>query len=120
MSRHRDPPARLFDAIVPFLVLLAPFCPHIAEELWAMLGHQESIAHAPWPEYNADHIKSDTVTYPVQVNGKLRGQLELPADLDKAALEAMVMEAPEITALLQGQALKKLVVVPGRIVNLVV
>lgn len=104
----------------PFLVLLAPFCPHIAEELWALLGHKESIATAPWPVYVADYTKSDTVTYPVQVNGKLRGQLELPADLDKAALEALVMEAPEIAALLQGQALKKLVVVPGRIVNLVV
>lgn len=104
----------------PFLVLLAPFCPHIAEELWALIGHTESIATAPWPVYNADFTKSDTVNYPVQVNGKLRGQLELPADLDKAALEAMVMAAPEIQALLQGQSLKKLVVVPGRIVNLVV
>ena len=103
----------------PFLILLAPFCPHIAEELWAMLGHKESSTYAPWPEYNPEYTKADSITYPIQVNGKLKGQIVLPADLSITELEALVLQHPDILALTEGKTMRKLVIVPGRIVNLV-
>ncbi len=101
-----------------FCVLLEPFAPHLAEELWAGLGHDESCAWAPWPEADASQLVEDTIEVPIQVNGKVRAKVEVPADATPEALEAAAREAA--AAQLAGKELRKVVLVPGRLVNFVV
>jgi leucyl-tRNA synthetase len=103
-----------------FVLLLSPFAPHIAEELWQALGHPQSLAHEPWPEFNPELAKEDTIEVPVQINGKLRGKITGPADDDTAALEAAARAEPRIAELLAGKHIVKVIAVPGRLVNFVV
>ena len=104
-----------------FTLLLAPLAPHIAEELWQILGHDETLAYEPWPTYDPALLKDDEVEVPVQVNGKLRGRVVVPADADAAArLEAAARDDERIAALLEGKTVRKVVVVPGKLVNFVV
>ena len=75
-------------AMEPLVLLLSPFAPHLAEELWQLLGHAKTLAYEPWPTFDEAAIKEDTIEVPVQVNGKLRGRVRVPADADAAAIEA--------------------------------
>ncbi len=100
--------------------LLAPFAPHVAEELWQRLGHGETLAYAPWPVWDAERVKDDTVTYAIQVNGKLRGQLELPADVTQEAAIAAARDIPNVAKFLAEGEVKKTVFVKGRLVSFVV
>ena len=86
----------------PFLILLAPFAPHIAEELWQLSGNTGSLSSAAWPEYFAEYTKSDMINYPVQLNGKVRAQIQIAADLTTAEIEAEVMQHPDVQAVLAG------------------
>jgi leucyl-tRNA synthetase len=104
----------------PLVVALAPFAPHIAEELWEKLGHTTSVALAPWPKWDAQHLVEDSFSYPISFNGKTRLQLEFPIALSKEELEVAVLANPEVQARLEGRAPKKVIVVPKRIVNIVV
>ena len=104
----------------PLVVALAPFAPHIAEELWQKLGHAESVTAAPWPQWQAEHLVEDSFSYPISFNGKTRLQLEFPIGLDAKSVEAAVLANPEVQARLEGKAPKKVIVVPKRIVNIVV
>ncbi|KAK9868559.1 hypothetical protein WJX84_010001 [Apatococcus fuscideae] len=106
--------------VEPFVLLLAPYAPHLAEELWQMLGHEESLAYAPWPEYDPQLLEEDTITLPVQVNGKLRGTVEVPKDVDQEAARTAAMELQNVSKFLEGKALKKVIFVPGRILNFIV
>ena len=106
-------------AMEKLVLLLAPFAPHIAEELWQALGHQTTLAYEPWPTYDEAAIREDTVEIPVQINGKLRGRIQVPADTDKAALESAARSDAKIAELLAGKTVLKAVVVPGRMVNFV-
>jgi hypothetical protein len=90
-----------------------------AEECWALLGHQDLLAARPWPKADAALLTDDTVTVAVQVNGKLRTTLELAVDITKEAAEAAALADPKITSALEGKSLKKVIVVPGKIINLV-
>ena len=103
----------------PLTIVLAPFAPHIAEELWQLLGHGESIAQATWPKWDAAHLVEDSFSYPISFNGKTRLQLEFPIALDAQGVEAAVLANPEVQARLEGKAPKKVIVVPKRIVNIV-
>ena len=103
----------------PLVVVLSPFAPHIAEELWQLLGHEESITYAAYPEYVAAYTVEDTVKYPVQFNGKMRFLLELPKSLDRAEVEAAVRADASTQKYLQGAAIRKVIVVPGKIINIV-
>lgn len=103
-----------------FTRLLAPFTPHIAEEFWHALGHEGSVADARWPEYDEKYLKEDTVKYPISFNGKTRFTLQAPADADTKTVEKMALESPEAEKWLAGKAPKKVIVVPGRIVNIVI
>jgi leucyl-tRNA synthetase len=103
-----------------FVALLSPFAPHIAEELWQALGHTGTLAHEPWPEFDPQLAKADTIEIPVQINGKVRSKVTVPADSDQARLEAAAMADERIAELLAGKQLVKAVVVPGRLVNFVV
>ncbi len=103
----------------PLAILIAPYAPHIAEELWQKLGHTESIAHAPYPVVEERYLVESTKEYPISFNGKMRFTLELPLDLSKEEIEKAVMAHEKTQAQLQGRSPKKVIVVPGRIVNIV-
>ncbi len=104
----------------PLTIALAPFAPHIAEELWEKLGHTTSITTAVWPKWDAQHLVEDNFSYPISFNGKTRLQLEFPIALSKEEVEAQVLANPEVQQRLEGKAPKKVIVVPQRIVNIVV
>lgn len=107
-------------AIEPLVLMVAPLAPHLAEELWRRLGHEGSLAHGPFPAVDERYLVDDTVELPVQVNGKVRGKITVAADADRAALEAAALADEKVQAFLAGATPKKVVVVPGRLVNFVV
>ena len=104
----------------PFVLLLSPFAPHLAEELWQKLGHDASLAYEPWPEADADYLRTDTVPIAVQVNGKLRATIEVAADAPRETVLALARAQENVQRFLDGGTVRKEVYVPGRIVNLVV
>ncbi|TBV28056.1 leucine--tRNA ligase [Meridianimaribacter sp. CL38] len=103
----------------PLIVLISPYAPHIAEELWSKLGHNQSIATAPFPEYDEKHLVESSKVYPISFNGKKRFELELPLDMSKEDIEKTVMAHEKTQDQLQGRTPKKVIVVPGKIVNIV-
>ncbi len=103
-----------------FTVLIAPFAPHIAEEFWHTLGHDGTVADARWPEWDEAAIKDDTVKYPVSFNGKSRFLIEVPAGTDAKEVERIAMADPAAAKWLEGKTVRKVIVVPGKIVNIVV
>ena len=104
----------------PFVAVLAPFAPHLAEELWEILGRPAPVSLAAWPGVDERWLKDDTVEIPVQVQGKLRGRVTVPADADADALQAAAAADPKIAELLAGKQILKIVAVPGRLINFVV
>lgn len=106
--------------LCPLLTVLSPFAPHITEWLWQELGAEGSIVTAAWPEYNEEYLVESCVRYPVSFNGKVRFNIELPADMSKEDVEQAALSAPEAARWLEGKSPKKVIVVPGRIVNVVV
>jgi leucyl-tRNA synthetase len=107
-------------ALEPLLILLAPFAPHISEELWADLGHSESVHVANWPSWNEEYLKENSIAYPISINGKTRTTLELPADMEAAEIEKIVLADERVQKWMDGKPLRKIIVVKGRIVNVVV
>jgi leucyl-tRNA synthetase len=109
------------SALEPFVLVLAPFAPHLAEELWRALGHTQTLAYEPWPKYDPELVRAEEVEVPVQVNGKVRAKLNVPAGLDAKALEQAVLGDERVKALLEGKSVKKVIVPPrGGLVNIVV
>ncbi|ETT26649.1 leucyl-tRNA synthetase [Rhodococcus aetherivorans] len=106
-------------AVEPLVLMLAPVAPHLAEELWSRLGRTESLAHGPFPVADEKWLVEDTVEYPIQVNGKVRSRITVPADADREAIEAAALADEKIAALLEGAAPRKVIVVPGKMVNVV-
>ena len=104
----------------PFVTVLAPFAPHLAEELWALLGRPAPVSLAAWPAVEEQWLKDDTVEIPVQIQGKLRGRVVVPAGADAGAMQAAATADPKIAELLEGKQVVKVVAVPGRLVNFVV
>jgi leucyl-tRNA synthetase len=100
--------------------LISPMTPHLAEEIWSMLGGDGLVATAPWPVPDPALLVEDSVTLPIQVNGKKRGELTVPVDMSRGDVEKLALEDPAVQRLLDGNAPKKIIVVPGRIVNVVV
>jgi leucyl-tRNA synthetase len=103
----------------PFVTVLCPFAPHLAEELWELLGKAAPVSLAPWPVVEEQWLRDDTVEIPVQIQGKLRSRIVVPADADAAALQAAAAADPKIAELLAGRTIAKVVAVPGRMVNFV-
>ena len=100
--------------------LVAPMMPHLAEALWHALGHDTLLADQRWPRADPALVAEESVTIAVQVNGKLRGTLELPRDSERAAAESAALALPAVTRHLDGRAPRKVIIVPNRIVNVVV
>jgi leucyl-tRNA synthetase len=109
-------PADVADTLV---VLLAPMAPHMAEELWSKLGHDTSVTFAPFPVADPALLVADTVEYPVQVNGKVRGRITVAADASADEVQALALADEKVQAALGGDTPKKVIVVPGRMVNIV-
>jgi leucyl-tRNA synthetase len=107
------------DMAEAFVLMLSPMAPHLAEELWRKLGHEESLAHEEWPEADPALLVEDTITLAVQVNGKRRDEIQVPADASKEAIEAAALAREKVRKFLGDGAPKKVIVVPGRLVNLV-
>jgi leucyl-tRNA synthetase len=103
-----------------FVLLLSPFAPHLAEELWRALGHSGTIAYEPWPTYDPALTKADEIELPVQVNGKLRSKITVPADIGEAELREVALADARIKELIAGKQVRKVIVVPGKLVNIVV
>ena len=110
-------PRVVFD---PFVLLLSPFAPHLAEELWELLGHTTSLAYEPWPKHDETYLVETEIEIPVQINGKLRGKVKVPAGADQATMEAAAMLDATVAAQIAGKKIVKIVVVPGKMVNFVV
>ncbi|MDX5326678.1 MAG: class I tRNA ligase family protein, partial [Bacteroidota bacterium] len=106
--------------IEPLVILLSPFAPHMAEELWEKLGHLDSVTRQPYPTHEEKHLVESTKNYPVSFNGKVRFQIALPADMGKEDVEASVMADERTAKYLDGKQIRKVIVVPGRIVNIVI
>lgn len=115
----RDP-AVLREAVEHLLLLLAPFAPFIVEELWERCGCQGSVHRQPWPQYDPEMLVEDSVTMVVQINGKVRDRVLVPADISLSELEALILSQPRIQALLEGKRILKIIPVPGKLINIVV
>ena len=106
------------SVIEPFVLVLSPFAPHLAEELWALLGHQPSVSQQPWPAFDPALTVSDRLTIPIQINGKLRGKIEVGADAGRQEIEAFARQ--EAAEWIQGKELKKTIYVEKKLINFVV
>jgi leucyl-tRNA synthetase len=104
----------------PFVLLLAPYAPHAAEELWRALGHSTTLAYEPWPKYDPGLTKADEIEVPVQVDGKLKARLKVPAEIDDKSLEAAALAHETVKAAIEGKAVRMVKVVPKKLVNVVV
>jgi leucyl-tRNA synthetase len=113
-----DPRPR--SAVEPLILLLAPFAPHVAEELWSRLGHEQSLAYEPWPAYDQELAREKQVELAVQVNGKVRDHIVVCADASEEYIEEQALRSEKVTAAMAGKAPKKVVVVKSRLVNIVV
>ena len=108
------------EGIEMLLLLLAPFSPHIADELWHLSGHTDSVHTQSWPKFDPEALAADEITLVIQINGKTRGTVQVPAQADKQALEQYARESDVAQRYLEGKEIKKVIVVPGKLVNFVV
>lgn len=108
------------EAVNSIVVLLAPFVPHLCEEMWQMLGNQGSIFRAAWPQYDESSLKEDEATYVVQVNGKLRSKIVVPVSTGADEIKKIVLADPKTLEWVKGVSVKKIIVVPGKLISIVV
>ena len=108
------------SAMETFTLLLSPFAPHIAEELWSKLGHATSIAYHPWPTHDESKIKVDSVEMVVQVNGKVRTKFTVPLDIDEDLLKKKVIEDEGVKRHIDGKTIVKVMIVKNKLVSVVV
>jgi leucyl-tRNA synthetase len=108
------------SALEALVASIAPFAPHISEELWLQLGHHLTVHKDSWPIFDEKYLVTDTLTIAVQINGKLRGEVEVPADADKESIIEAAKTNPKVAGHLEGQAVKKSIYVPNKLVNFVI
>jgi leucyl-tRNA synthetase len=112
--------AVLREAIEALVLMLSPFTPHMAEELWQHIGHDGGIVFAPWPEFDPVVAKADEVVIPVQVNGKLRGRVTVPADSSEEQIREAALADPPVAAHIAGKSVVKVIVAKGKLVSVVI
>jgi leucyl-tRNA synthetase len=108
------------SAMENLTLMLAPFAPHLAEELWRVLGHDESLAYAPWPEADQEKLKIASVEVPIQVNGKVRAKIVMPVGIDNQHAQNLALNNERVAELLAGKEITKVVIIPGKMVNFVI
>lgn len=108
------------SAMENLTLMLAPFAPHLAEELWRILGHDDSLAYAPWPEADQEKLKIASVEVPIQVNGKVRAKIVMPVGIDKQHAQSLALDNERVAELLAGKEITKVVIIPGKMVNFVI
>lgn len=113
-------PRLLSSAISSLLVALSPIAPHICEEVWARMGYPRTLAVEPWPEHDPEALKTNEVTVVLQVNGKLRSQISVPADADSEEIQTQAMNDQNVARHIEGKTIVKIIVIPGKLVNVVV
>jgi leucyl-tRNA synthetase len=107
------------EAIEALVVMISPFAPHTAEELWCTLGYQDGLTAASWPSFDAEVAKAEEITVPVQVNGKLRARLTVSASTSESELETLALADPAVKSHTAGKTVQKVVVAKGRLVSIV-
>jgi leucyl-tRNA synthetase len=123
VQRGTEPPAPaglMADVQHDLVLMLAPFAPYLAAELWETLGENSNLLRAPWPKYDPALAKEDVVEMAVQVNGKIRARITVPADADEEAIKAVASADEKVKAAIAGKTMVKVLVVKGRLVNIVV
>ena len=108
------------DAVEKFVLILSPFAPHIAEELWQRLGHTEALAYEPWPAFNAELAKEKEIELAVQVLGKIKDKIVVAADASEEQIRHMALASEKVQAAMNGKEPKKIIVIKSRLVNIVV
>jgi len=108
------------SCVETFVLLLSPLAPHIAEELWRGLGHSESLAYAPWPDYDEMFTREDTIEMPIQINGRIRGRIIASVSAGKEDLENAALSDPKVRKYLEGSSVRKVIIVPKKLINIVV
>ena len=108
------------EALESLVLMLSPFTPHICEELWEELGYSDGVTTAGWPAYDADAARSEEIVVPVQVNGRVRSRITVSVDLEEEKLKKLALENPQVQNHIDGRSLKKVIVVPGKLVNIVI
>ena len=116
-QQHKAVYRAAMDSVVR---MLSPFAPHVAEELWCELGHEPSILKASWPEVDEAALARDEVEIVLQVNGKVRGRITVPSDMDRDGLEPLVLENEQVRRHTAGKTVRKVIVVPNKLVNVAV
>jgi len=107
-------------AIEPLLLIVAPFAPHLAEELWERLGHAHSLAYEPWPQYDDELAREKQIELAVQVNGKVKDRIVVAAEADEESIRAVALANEKVVATLAGKTPRKVIVIKSRLVNIVV
>ena len=105
------------EYIEGFVKLLSPICPHIAEELWEKLGHRDTISYEAWPAYDEAKLKDDEVEIVIQINGKVKAKLMVPADANKDVLEQIAMGDDKVKTQIDGKTVRKVIAVPGKLLT---
>ena len=108
------------EVLSDFVIVLSPFAPHIAEELWHVLGNNTSVTAEQWPKHNEEYLKEDAFPYAISFNGKVRFTLEFAADASREEIEKTVLEHPDSQRWMDGKPVRKVIVVPKKIVNIVI
>jgi len=104
----------------PFILVLAPFAPHLAEELWSRLGHTETLAYEAWPAFDDKVTRDEQIEIAVQVGGKIKSRVMVAAEADEASIQAAALADPKVAAAIGGKAIRKVIVAKGRLVNILV
>jgi len=110
---------RPINCMEDFVLLLSPMAPHICEEMWRALGHSESLAYANWPALDPKYVQESVIEMPVQINGKVRGRIAVPVDAGQAQIEQTALSDPRVTKYLEGASVRKVIVVPRKLINIV-
>jgi leucyl-tRNA synthetase len=120
ISSGKFPPEILADVQRKLVLLLAPFAPYLAAELWEALGQTENLLRHPWPDYDAALAKEEEIEYPIQINGKLRSRISVPADSAEDFVRERALADEKVKAALAGSELAKAIVIMGKLVNVVI
>jgi leucyl-tRNA synthetase len=108
------------EILEPLVVLISPFAPHIAEELWSLCGNKEGVSYANWPKFNPEFLIENEFNYPISFNGKVRFNLNFALDIDAKEMESLILQNEQTQKYLEGNAPKKVIIVKGKIVNVVI